>query len=586
MTDRLPNDARAELARVGIDSFPDASHRAALNFQRTAYVHNAPALDAGGTGVVVVAGENPTAVARQLAQMMSSGAWVAADTADTWAHANLAGYIHEHAPERVYVLAESEADSLRTALAVSGEVMAAQPETSVEVLVTLNGADPSVQLDTIARLTPQLDLATFLRAFEPTDASTVPPAAEAPLPPHLAVMAERQFLARAYLANDAPPRDWLLDGLLPARTEAGMVAPGGTGKGLVSLSLAVHVAVGRNWGPFPVPRARGVLLLAFEDDATELHRRLASLVRELNLTVAERARLGENLEIKPLRGVAGAALSAKFAPAIVHAARSVPDCGLVVLDPLTRAVELPDGLSINSQEGAGYLMRLLGRVVTEANASFLYVHHVSKHAMREGMAMSATAATGSQQLVDLARLMVNLGALNRDQAHALGLATERADGSSIRYVRLEVSKANAPVTDPTRWAFEIAPTGAALWREGTARTSAMLASEGLDALVALAEETGAEPDQPESWPTREEMRSRMTRDGADKARAVLVRLGALVVHRRAREVLETDAETGTEKRRRLDTYQPTDDARARVDEALAGERAADETCEEHGRAAL
>src|SRR5688572_5951942 len=65
-----------------------------------------------------------------------------------------------------------------------------------------------------------------------------------------------------------PPRvEWVVEGLIPAGVEAGLVAAGGTGKGLLEVALAIHLALGVQWGPFAIPRPRGVLFLALEDDA-------------------------------------------------------------------------------------------------------------------------------------------------------------------------------------------------------------------------------------------------------------------------------------------------------------------------------
>lgn len=85
--------------------------------------------------------------------------------------------------------------------------------------------------------------------------------------------------------------------LIPARTVTLLYGDGGTGKSLLALQLAVTVALGQSWIGLPV-KAGKALFPSTEDEADELHRRLADIVRN------EGARLSDlrNLTIRSLAG--------------------------------------------------------------------------------------------------------------------------------------------------------------------------------------------------------------------------------------------------------------------------------------------
>lgn len=74
------------------------------------------------------------------------------------------------------------------------------------------------------------------------------------------------------------PRQWLVEGLIPAGDITLLNGDGGTGKSLLSLQLAVSVATGTPWLGQPVARGRSLFITA-EDTADELHRRLDRVLK-------------------------------------------------------------------------------------------------------------------------------------------------------------------------------------------------------------------------------------------------------------------------------------------------------------------
>lgn len=95
-----------------------------------------------------------------------------------------------------------------------------------------------------------------------------------------------------------PPRSWHVEGLIPARTVTKLSGAGGEGKSLLALQLLAATATGLRWLGREVTPGRALYLSA-EDEADEVHRRLADIVREHDVTFGDLA----DLRIAPLAGL-------------------------------------------------------------------------------------------------------------------------------------------------------------------------------------------------------------------------------------------------------------------------------------------
>jgi RecA-family ATPase len=84
--------------------------------------------------------------------------------------------------------------------------------------------------------------------------------------------------ASSLVEEPAPPREWLIPGLIPAREITMLSGDGGTGKSLLALQLAVAHATCTGWAG-QVPDRGRTLFVSAEDDIPELHRRLAAIIR-------------------------------------------------------------------------------------------------------------------------------------------------------------------------------------------------------------------------------------------------------------------------------------------------------------------
>lgn len=83
----------------------------------------------------------------------------------------------------------------------------------------------------------------------------------------------RPFRASAFAGRPIPPRQWFVDGLIPAAAPTIISADGGTGKSRLVLQAAVATVTGKGWLAWSVKQGP-VIYLSAEDSEDEVHRRL------------------------------------------------------------------------------------------------------------------------------------------------------------------------------------------------------------------------------------------------------------------------------------------------------------------------
>ncbi|WP_304878093.1 AAA family ATPase [Pseudotabrizicola sp.] len=91
------------------------------------------------------------------------------------------------------------------------------------------------------------------------------------------------FSASKLKGKPVPPREWLVEGLVPSRTVTLLGGDGGTGKSLLALQLALASVTGGPWITNPV-KGGPVVYFSAEDDEDELHRRLDDILQSTGCT--------------------------------------------------------------------------------------------------------------------------------------------------------------------------------------------------------------------------------------------------------------------------------------------------------------
>ena len=235
-----------------------------------------------------------------------------------------------------------------------------------------------------------------------------------------------------------PPLDFVLPGLL-AGTVGGIVSPGGAGKSMLALELAILVATGRDLSGFSggVQRHTGkVVFLAAEDPADALRHRLHALGQHMSQELREQ--FAESFEIEPLAGMQANIDRPdwlQFVEAMATGKR------LIFLDTLRRFHELDE----NDSGQMAHLIGILEGVAARTGCAVVFLHHASKAAAMGGMGDMQQASRGSSVLVDNIRWQGYMAGCSRDEAKRLDIDEEMRG----YFVRGGVSKQNygPPVAD-------------------------------------------------------------------------------------------------------------------------------------------
>lgn len=206
------------------------------------------------------------------------------------------------------------------------------------------------------------------------------------------VRASKWFCAADLEGLHVPDREWLVPDLIPARTVTLLYGDGGTGKSLLALQLAVAVALGQSWIGLPV-KAGKALFPSAEDEADELHRRLADIVRNegarlsdlRNLTI--RSLAGEDAMLARLAGTTGPLVASDLyreVDALLEAERPA----LLVLDTL--ADMFPGNENDKAQVRA--FVGLLKRLAIKHDCAVVMLAHPSLSGMASGNGTSGNVA--------------------------------------------------------------------------------------------------------------------------------------------------------------------------------------------------
>ena len=298
-------------------------------------------------------------------------------------------------------------------------------------------------------------------------------------------------------AGAAPEQRFLIDGSVPLGVVSILAAMGDTGKGMMTLDLALSVATGRpravSVSPEPMAfggavRAFGAaVLLTAEDDEGEVHRRLERLD-------PERLRLArpERLIVVPLPNAGGPIPLVTSGPegpvATEHFTKvrdqivRIADLKLVVLDPLSSFIHA----DVNADPAAGsFATGLLASLATETGAAVIVAHHMRKPQGNRPITtveQARDAVRGTSAIVDGVRLVYALWPAPRDhQRYVFKTLDEKPVRNAV--FQGAVVKANGPA-DRTIRTYLRAPTGLPVDVTGRLRERRMAAAELTESLVA------------------------------------------------------------------------------------------------------
>lgn len=275
---------------------------------------------------------------------------------------------------------------------------------------------------------------------------------QAPASPASSPFAEALDI-HAILTSKPQPLDQVLPGLL-AGTVGMLAGPGGIGKTMLELQVAVAMATGtpacgalyRFSAPAPV------VLVAAEEDARVLSYRLHAIAHTLfsqsarfAVTISYEeflARLQANLRLFAGTSQGLTLLNREWShtPRVKELAEAAQKARLVMVDPLRQfhACDENDSGAMNE------VILALRHVAAQSGAAVVFAHHATKAATSAGQGDVAGAARGSSALTDGVRWQLNLSRPSKEQAQRMGIAED----SRGRYLQLDLAKSNyAPPQD-------------------------------------------------------------------------------------------------------------------------------------------
>jgi hypothetical protein len=230
-------------------------------------------------------------------------------------------------------------------------------------------------------------------------------------------------------------RQWLIRRYFCRKYVSSVASPGGVGKTTLRLTQAIEVALGRQLLDQHIYRQERVLMLSFEDDVEELHRRLLAICRRHEINPAE---LKDRLFIQALRKTKLARAGKKNGEPVVGeldgmVRRAVKHraYGLVIFDPFVRVHTLQE----NVNEQMDFVSELLVDLSHELNIAVDVPAHTHKGKIAAG---DQDARRGASAQANSDRIDYTLTVMSEDEAEQFGIE----DRDRKTYVRLDNAKVN------------------------------------------------------------------------------------------------------------------------------------------------
>ena len=253
-----------------------------------------------------------------------------------------------------------------------------------------------------------------------------------------AVISARPAIDVSQALTSAPPAmDFVLPNMV-AGTVGAIIAPGGAGKSMLALQLALQLAGGWDMlGIGALPKGL-VSYLPAEDPTEALLHRLYAVGAHVPPEI--RQAIAEGLTIEPLIGSSPDLLEVGW---LEYVRRVAEGRRLLILDTLRRFHNEDENLS-------GPMAQVIGRmelIAKDTGCSIVFLHHAGKGSALNGAGDQQQASRGSSVLVDNIRWQAFLCGMSESEAKKFNL-------NSLQrryYVRFGVSKANYGQPLEDRW---------------------------------------------------------------------------------------------------------------------------------------
>lgn len=251
-----------------------------------------------------------------------------------------------------------------------------------------------------------------------------------------------------------PVRPWIIPGVMLSKHTHMLVAPGGSGKSLFTLQLAITLATGSQWGEWKPKKRYRTLIINVEDDIDEQRRRLAAARSVMSPDAAllkGMVMLAEEPDSIVVARVDPAKKSVVSTPVVAELRRHIErhKIDVLIVDPFAETFEGDE----NSNSEVKWAMKVWRDEIARATGCAVYlVHHTVKYA--SGRAGDADVIRGAGAIVNSTRISSTLFTMTEDEAKALGVPAEQRN----MYVRFDDAKANQSLKTSAKWFEKISVT--------------------------------------------------------------------------------------------------------------------------------
>jgi 5S rRNA maturation endonuclease (ribonuclease M5) len=245
-----------------------------------------------------------------------------------------------------------------------------------------------------------------------------------------------------------PPRPWIIPGVMLAGYTHMLAAPGGSGKSLFTLQLAIALATGDKWGEFEPRHRAKTLVINVEDDLDEQRRRL-SAAREVmkpdDKLLPGMIHLVNAADSIVIAGHDATKKTIVATPIVETLCRYIETHNIEVLivDPFAETFEGNE----NDNSEVKWAMQIWRDQIAKRTGCAVYlVHHTTKNA--GGGAGDQNIVRGGGAIVNSTRISSTLMPMTVEECEAVGVEKEDVH----YYVRFDDAKANQSLkSGKARW---------------------------------------------------------------------------------------------------------------------------------------
>jgi KaiC/GvpD/RAD55 family RecA-like ATPase len=214
-------------------------------------------------------------------------------------------------------------------------------------------------------------------------------------------------------------KEYIIEGILPKSTLAGLIGGSDTGKSLFLLQFAISYILNKQFLGFDINGGKKVLFFSFEDDPHSLNSRLGKLIN--NISLEERKKVCENIffECDP----------DGMEQKIDSHMENHPDTGVIIIDPLA---EVLHGADINSPSSVRESMQFLKKASFQYNATVLFIHHITKSSEEKGK-LNKSNSIGSQGIEAKSRLVIEMKKNSNPLSSFIALGIVKGNDVDERY---------------------------------------------------------------------------------------------------------------------------------------------------------